>query len=147
MMAEQDNAQHARQAMAAINSRNLDAYVQLLDESFVMETELAPAPLQGRDAVRQMLQSYFIGIPDLHIEIEQLITSGDYVIVRSHLTGTHKGTFAGVPATNNKIDVRSCNVVEIRNGKAVRSTLYSQSAKLFQQLGVLTLPKAMAAQS
>jgi len=84
-MAEQDNAQHARQAMAAINSRNLDAYVQLLDESFVMETELAPAPLQGREAVRQMLQSYFNGIPDLHLEIEQLITSGDFVVMRTHL--------------------------------------------------------------
>ena len=56
-LAEQDNAQHARQAMDAINARNLDAYVQLLDESFVMETELAATPRQGSDAVRQMLQS------------------------------------------------------------------------------------------
>ena len=146
-MAEQDNAQHARQAIAAVNSRNLDAYVQMLDDSYVMETELAPAPIKGRDAVRQLLESYFKGIPDLHLEIEQLITSGDFVVMRTRLTGTHKGTFAGVPATNNKIDVHSCNVTEIRNGKAVRSTLYSQSAKLFQQLGVLALPKAMAAQS
>ena len=79
------------------------------------------------------------------MEIEQLITSGDYVVARTHLTGTHKGTLLGVPATNNRIDVHSCNVTEIRNGKAVRSTLYSQSAKLFQQIGVLDLPKAMTA--
>jgi len=84
-MAEQDNAQHAHKAIAAINSRNLDAYVQMLDESIVMETELAPAPIRGRDAVRQMLQSYFNGIPDLHLEIEQLITSGDFVVMRTHL--------------------------------------------------------------
>lgn len=41
-MSEQDNAQHARQAIAAINDRKLDQYLQLLDDSFVMENEMAP---------------------------------------------------------------------------------------------------------
>jgi steroid delta-isomerase-like uncharacterized protein len=145
-MSEKENIQHAQQAIAAINGRNLNAYLQLLDDSFVMETELAPGPLRGHAAVRQMLESYFQGVPDLRIEIEQIITSGDYVIVRSHLTGTHTGTFLGIPPTNNRLDVRSCNVMELRNGKAVRSKLYSETARLFQQLGVLTLPKSMAAQ-
>ena len=144
-MSEQDNARLAEQAIAAINERNLDKYVQLLDESFVMETETQPAPVRGRDAVRQMLQAYFQGIPDFRIEIEQIIASGDYVVTRSHVTGTHTGTFMGIPATNRKIDTHGCNIVEIRNGKAVRSRLYAENVKLLQQLGVLTLPKAMAA--
>lgn len=144
-MSEQDNARLAEQAIAAINERNLDKYVQLLDESFVMQTETQPAPVRGRDEVRQMLQSYFQGIPDFRIEIEQIIASGDYVVTRSHVTGTHTGTFMGIPATNRKIDTHGCNIVEIRNGKAVRSRLYAENVKLLQQLGVLTLPKAMAA--
>ena len=93
-----------------------------------------------------MLEGYFKGIPDLHLDIEQIITSGDQVVVRTHATGTHKGTFLGIPATNKKIDVHGCNVIELRNGKAIRSRLYADNAKLLQQLGVLTLPKAMAAQ-
>jgi hypothetical protein len=71
--------------------------------------------------------------------------SGDYVVVRSHLTGTHKGPLLGIPATNKKIDTHGCNVVQLRNGKAVRSRLYADNATLFQQIGLLTLPKAMAA--
>jgi steroid delta-isomerase-like uncharacterized protein len=145
-MAEQDNTQHARQAIAAINDRKLDQYLQLLDDSFVMENEMAPTPIHGKQAVRQMLEGYFQGIPDLRLEIEQIITSGDQVVVRSHVTGTHKGTFLGIPATNKKIDIHSCNVTEVRNGKAIRSRLYADNAKLLQQLGVLTLPKARAAQ-
>jgi steroid delta-isomerase-like uncharacterized protein len=145
-MAESENAQFARQAIAAINGRNLDAYVQLLDDSYVMETENAPEPLRGREAIRGLLQSYFQGIPDLRLEIEQIIASGDFVVVRTHLTGTHKGTFLGIPATNRKIDIHGCNITEVRNGKAVRSRLFSETAKLLQQLGVLSLPKAMAAQ-
>jgi len=145
-MAEQDSAQFARQAITAINNRKLDDYLQLLDDSFVMETETAPGPIRGKQAVRQMFESYFKAIPDLRLEIEQIITSGDQVVVRSHLTGTHQGTLLGIPATNKKIDTHGCNVIEIRNGKAVRSRLYGDNATLFQQLGVLTLPKAMTAQ-
>src|SRR5215469_3699985 len=121
-MSEQDNAEHYQEAIAAINNRDIDAYVELLDESIVLETELAPAPIQGRDAARQLIQSYFDGIPDLHLEIQQIITSGDYVVARTHLTGTHKGTLVGIPATDSSIDVHSCNVVEIRDGKTIKST-------------------------
>ena len=67
------------------------------------------------------------------------------MVVRSHLTGTHKGPLLGIPATNKKIDTHGCNVIELRNGKAVRSRLYADNATLFQQLGLLTIPKAMAA--
>lgn len=144
-MSEQENKQFAQQAIAAINERNLDKYVQMLDDSFVKETETLPAPLRGHDAARQLRESYFKGIPDFRIEIEQIITSGDFVVTRSHATGTHTGTFTGIPATNKKIDTHGCNVVQLRNGKAVHSRLYADNASLFQQLGLLTLPKAMAA--
>ena len=144
-MSEQENTQFAQQAIAAINERNIDRYLQMLDESFTMESEMLPTPLKGRDAMRQFFESYFKGIPDLRLEIEQVITSGDYVVVRSHLTGTHKGPFLGIPATNKKIDTHGCNVIQLRNGKAVKSRLYCDNATLFQQLGLLTIPKAMAA--
>ena len=144
-MSEQENTQFARQAIAAINERNLDRYLQLLDDSFTMESEMLPTPLKGREAMRQFFESYFKGVPDLRLEIEQIITSGDYVVVRSHLTGTHKGPLLGIPATNKKIDTHGCNVIQLRNGKAVHSRLYADNATLFQQIGLLTLPKAMAA--
>jgi predicted ester cyclase len=34
--------------------------------------------------------------PDLRIEVEQMLASGDFVIVRARLTGTQKGTYAGL---------------------------------------------------
>jgi predicted ester cyclase len=58
---------------------------------------------------------------------------------RLRLIGTHKGSFRGIAPTNKGVSWRSCNVVEIRNGKAIRN------ASLLQQLGVLALPKATVA--
>jgi predicted ester cyclase len=60
------------------------------------------------------------------------------------LTGTHKGTFAGVPATNKKAHWQSCNVIEVKSGKAISSRVYADNVSLMRQLGVLPVPKAAA---
>jgi predicted ester cyclase len=90
------------------------------------------------------MTTMFQAFPDLHIEAEQIIASGNYVISRGLLTGTHKGTFVGVPATNKKASWHSCNIIEIKNGKAVSSRIYADNVSLMRQLGVLPVPKAAA---
>jgi len=144
-MSEKDNLHLAEQAITALNARDLDSYMKLLDHSYVWETELMPNQLRGPDAARQMLEGYFKAFPDLHFETEQILTSGDYLVTRVRLTGTHKGNFMGIPATNKAIHIQGCNVSEVRNGKIVRSRLYADNAKLFQQIGVLSIPKTQAA--
>jgi len=144
-MAEKDNIKFAEQAIAALNARDIDGYLQRIDESYVGESEIAPGPIRGPQGVRQLLEMQLRAFPDLHIDIEQILASGDHVIVRAHVTGTHKGPFAGIAPTNKRVSWHSCNVVEVRNGKAIRSRLYSDNASLFEQLGVLSIPRAKAA--
>jgi steroid delta-isomerase-like uncharacterized protein len=144
-MSEKDNLHLAEQAIAALNARDLDRYLKLLDNSYVGESELAPNQPHGPDAARQMLEGYFKAFPDLHFETEQILTSGDHLVTRVRMTGTHKGNFMGVAPTNKTIHIQACNVSEVRNGKIVRSRIYSDNAKLFQQLGVLSIPKTQAA--
>jgi steroid delta-isomerase-like uncharacterized protein len=144
-MSEKDNLHLAEQAMAALNARDLDRYLKLHDNSYVGESELSPNQIHGPDGARQMLEGYFKAFPDLHFETEQILTSGDYIVVRAKLTGTHKGNFMGIAPTNKTIQTHGCNVIEVRNGKVVRSRIYADNAKLFQQLGVLSIPKTQAA--
>ena len=92
-----------------------------------------------------MLEMQLRAFPDLRIDVEQILAIGDHVIVRAHVTGTHKGPFAGIAPTNKRVSLHSCNVVEVINGKAIRSRLYSDNASLFEQLGVLSIPRAKAA--
>jgi len=144
-MAEEDNIQIAQQQIAALNARDLDQYLSRIDASYVGESETAPGPILGPEGVRQTLDTLLGAFPDLHLEAEQILASGDHVIVRLRLTATHKGTFAGIAPTNRSVSWRGCNVVELRNGKAIQARVYADNASLFQQLGVLSLPKATAA--
>jgi predicted ester cyclase len=92
-----------------------------------------------------MFETYFKAFPDLHFETEQILTSGDYLVERARVTGTHKGNLMGIAPTNKTINIQSCNVVEVRNGKIIRSRIYADNAKMLQQLGVLSLPKTTQA--
>src|ERR1700730_19258206 len=112
-MADKDNIQFAEQAIAAINAREIDRYLQRIDESYVGESEIAPGPIRGPQGVSQMLEMQLKAFPDLHLDIEQIITSGDHVVVRVHATGTHKGTFAGIAPTNKSVSWHACNIVEV----------------------------------
>jgi steroid delta-isomerase-like uncharacterized protein len=144
-MAEKDNIQLAEKQIAALNARDVDQYLSRIDDSYVGELETAPGPIRGRDGARKNLEMLFEAFPDLRLEVEQIIASGDHVVVRVRATGTHKGNFAGIAPTNKSVSWRGCSVVELRNGKAIRGRLYADHASLFQQLGALSLPKAKAA--
>ena len=144
-MAENDNIEYAKKQIAALNARDLDGYLSRIDESYVGQSETSPGPIRGREGVRQNLETIFRAFPDLRIDVEEVFASGDSVVARLRMTGTHKGSFAGIAPTNKSIVLEACNVGEIRNGKAIRGRLYADNATLFQQLGALSLPRATAA--
>jgi len=144
-MAENENIQIAHQQIAALNARDLDRYLQRIDSSYVGESETLPAPVHGPEGVRQMLTMMFTAFPDLRFEVEQILASGDHVVARLRITGTQQGSFLGIAPTNKQVSWQACNVVELRDGKAIRGRLYSDNVSLFRQLGVLALPKATTA--
>jgi steroid delta-isomerase-like uncharacterized protein len=144
-MAESDNIKHVHQQITALNAHEIDRYLQGLDESYVGESETSPGPVQGREGARQSLNIMLTGIPDLRIEVEQIIASGDHVVTRARVEGTHTGTLLGIAPTNKSVSWQACIVVEIRNGKTLRSRIYADNLSLFRQLGVIQVPKATAA--
>lgn len=144
-MSEKENIQLAEQAVQALNAHDLNRYLRLIDDSYVGESELSPEPARGTQGARQFLERMLAAFPDLRIETEQMVASGDHVFHTFRATATHKGSFMGMPPTNKSVSWRGCNIVEIRNGKAVRARVYADHISLLQQLGVLSLPKAAAA--
>jgi steroid delta-isomerase-like uncharacterized protein len=97
--------------------------------------------ITGREAGREFMKTYVCAFPDLHFQIDQMLASGDFVVTRWTVTGTHRGELMGIPATNRRATIRGCTVVEIRNGKLVHDRIYWDTGTLLKQLGVLPSPK------
>ncbi len=82
-----------------------------------------------------MLKSAF---PDFHMNVEDVIASGDKAVARVKVTGTHRGEFMGIPATGRSATVKIIDITRFGDDGLAREHwgMVDQLA-LMQQIGVL----------
>jgi steroid delta-isomerase-like uncharacterized protein len=136
-MSNQDNIKLVRQVFEAWNAHDPDRYVRLLDEKWAVESDTLPATMSGRDAARQFMQVYLTAFPDLHFELTQVLSDGDFVATRWTATGTHRGELMGIVPTQRRTVTRGCSVAHVKNGKLAHDWVYWDTGHLLRQLGVL----------
>lgn len=88
--------------------------VTLLDEMFADDyrRHLSPAdePLD-REGQRERIVGFRAAFPDIHFSVEDIVASGERVVFRAVLSGTHRGDFMGVAATGRRISVALMDMV------------------------------------
>jgi steroid delta-isomerase-like uncharacterized protein len=126
-----------REMINAWNAHDPDGVAQHVSNDFVSESDTLPTAVRGPEAVRQEVQMYVRAFSDLHFEIEQMLSSGDYVTMRWTAVGTHDGELMGIPPTNKRVVTHGCTVEEVKNGKAVREWVYWDTGNLLRQIGIL----------
>ena len=106
-----------------------------------------PQPLQGPDGYRQFLESILAAFPDIHFTFEDFVIMGDKLAVRWSGTGTHLGTFLGIPPTGKPVKVDGM-VMDKTNaeGKAVEHWQLSDNLDLLAQIGAFQAPAPVPAE-
>ena len=89
----------------------------------------------GPDALRDDLAGMLHAFPDLRVDVEVSLVDGDQVAIRNTMSGTHSSDFAGFPASGNRIEVPSCDVMRVADGKVAEFWPLCDTARLFHQLG------------
>ena len=96
----------------------------------------------GADNLRRSLTTMRGAFPDLTFTVEDTITEADKVAVKSTLRGTHQGPFMGRPASGNSIEVGSCDVFRVRDGRIVEAWWLGDSGSMLMQIGAVPSPTA-----
>ena len=118
---------------------NLDLIDEISAPDFV-DHNPAPGQAPGIEGIKQALTEYRSAFPDLEITVEDMIAEGDKVAARITATGTHKGEFAGIPATGRRATISVIDIVRVVDGKAVERWGVEDNMGLMQQLGVIPGP-------
>jgi predicted ester cyclase len=121
-MSEENKALVRRYYDTVLNGRKVDA----VGEFFADERMVA--------GVRRGCFAYFAAFPDVHASVEELITEGDKVFCRTIMTGTHDGTYKGIPPTGRNVSAESAEVFRIKDGKFVGYWCQTDVAGLTRQL-------------
>ena len=114
----------------------IDQVIDLLGDGYVSHGFGGGGP----ETLRQSLQGMRAAFPDLTLTVEDTITEADKVAVKTTMRGTHKGPFAGRPASGNPIEVGGCDVFRVRDGRIVEAWWLGDSGSLFMQIGAIPAP-------
>src|ERR1043165_1907584 len=85
-----------------IRNRNFDGIDQLIHPDYINHSFPGSA---GPGGMQQAVQLFLDGFPDMDIRIDQMIEEGDTVATRGRWTGTHTGSFMGIPASGKPISI------------------------------------------
>jgi steroid delta-isomerase-like uncharacterized protein len=124
-----------------INQGRLERADDLVHEDFV-ELDPLPGQRQGREGLKEVIAGLRSAFPDIHWVAEEVIAEGEKVVTRFAWTGTHAGTFLGVPATGKRVRVTGVVIDRLDANKMADSRILMDNLSLMQQLGALPMPQA-----
>ena len=134
-----DHAATMRRAYDMLNAGDIDGFGELLADDFV-EHEETPGLAPTREGVMDFFRMYRTAFPDLRMDPEDVLVSGDKVVARVRATGTHQGVM-GIPATGKRIDVQLVDIVRFADdGCAHEHWGVFDAMTMMQQLGVIPAP-------
>jgi steroid delta-isomerase-like uncharacterized protein len=122
------------------NKRKIEILNELVSPSHALHGPIYSGPSIGPEVYRQHVSLFATGFPDLRWTIEDTIVEKDKVVVRWTFSGTHKGEFMGIPATNKKVSVDGITIHIIAKGIIMDSYASWDTWGLMQQLGVISAP-------
>jgi predicted ester cyclase len=70
----------------------------------------------------------------LHVSTDDVVISGDRVVVRWTATGTHEGDQLGVPATHRQVRMTGIDILRIEDGRIVERWGETNGLELMEQI-------------
>ena len=132
-----DHTGSIRRLYDLINAGDIDGFGRQLADGFV-EHDVAPGFPPTKAGVVQYFKMLVTAFPDLRMNVEDVIASGDKAVARVRVSGKHKGEIMGMPATGKSAAVNLIDITRFGDDGLAREHwgVVDQLA-LMQQLGVI----------
>lgn len=135
-MSLEENKQIVRRYQEIYNSNHLDALSEVLAEE-LLTPKILPGLPHGIEGAKAAHQIMLTGFPDYQTVVDDLVAEDDRVAVRITMSGTHTGTFMGIPATGKHVEFTGMYIARIANGKIAEHWGEEDGVSLLTQLGAM----------
>jgi steroid delta-isomerase-like uncharacterized protein len=126
------------------------AVLRMVESGFSDEGQADVRALQAEDFVEHVpfmagdpwgrIQYLKTAFPDMKMTIRDLIVDGDRAVWRWTFTGTHRGEFAGIPATGRPVEYEGVSIERVRDGRIAERWDFPDLLTAMRQLGALPEP-------
>jgi steroid delta-isomerase-like uncharacterized protein len=143
-MSTEENKELALRFAEEWNRGNRQGVYAFFAQDFVVHNP-QPGEAPGVEGIKQFLGRFFDAFPDSRLNLQVLVAEADLVAECGTLSGTHKGSLFGMPATGKKVTVSYFNVHRIKNGKIVEGWHLEDTLALMRQIGAIPAPESRRA--
>jgi steroid delta-isomerase-like uncharacterized protein len=98
-----------------------------------------PQEVRGPSGLKEAVELFRTGFPDLRYTIDDELAEGDLVMTRFSATGTHLGPFLGAEPSGKPIGYTGIDVNRVVDGRITESWVQYDALGLLQQLGLAPL--------
>ncbi len=119
------------------NKRRLELVDEIISPSHAIHDPTVSGSAVGPEAYKRQVTRFITAFPDLRLTIEDMVGENEKLAVAWTISGTHKGEFMGIPATNKKVSVDGITINHIVNAKIMDSYISWDAWGAMQQLGVV----------
>jgi steroid delta-isomerase-like uncharacterized protein len=120
-----------------VSGGNLDAIDELVADDIVDHEEGFPGQPPGKEGVRFFVTTLRDAFPDIRVTVGNTLGEGDLAAGDATLTGTHKGEFMGVPASDKSFEIASVDIIRVEDGKVAEHWGVTDTMSLMQQIGAI----------
>ena len=136
-----DHAATIRRMYELISAGDIDGFADLVADDFVEHEEALPGMEPTKDGLKQLFRVLRAAFPDLRMDAQDVIVSGDKAVARVSATGTHGGEFMGMPASGRNVDVQLIDIIRFgEDGLAREHWGIFDQMTMMQQLGAIPAP-------
>jgi steroid delta-isomerase-like uncharacterized protein len=119
------------------NERKFEVIKEIISPSHALQAPNVFGSSVGPEAYKRNVLLFLAGFPDLQWTIEDTIAEKDKVVACWTVSGTHKGDYMGISATNKKVSVEGITIHNVAGGKIMDSYSNWDLLGMMQQLGVV----------
>jgi steroid delta-isomerase-like uncharacterized protein len=132
-----DHSATMRRAYDLISEGDIDGFGSLVAAGFVEHTE-TPGLSPTKEGVLELFRGYRAAFPDMRMDVEEIIASGDRTVARVTVSGTHDGEFLGMPPSGRRVDVQLIDIMRFDDaGLIAEHWGVVDMLSMLQQLGAM----------
>jgi predicted ester cyclase len=126
---------------AAFEKKAEADFLGAADDKVSWSDQMAPKDT-GKAEMKKFFQTYTKAIPDVKVAGETVFAADGFAVAEFTMSGTQSGAIGPLKASKTPLAFHGVDIVEIKDGKAVKGTTYGNTFEILGQRNLLPKPKA-----
>ncbi len=138
---EEQHKELAKLYVETFNKKDFEAFLELLSPDYAIYSPSGYPEPTSREKLIENYKGALNVFSELTWSIEDLIASGDKVVIRFVVRGTYTGNIPDIPVAGKEVKFSMITIIRIENGKVVEEWQEDDQLGLVRQLGLELKPK------